>query len=271
MAQRPPPLVMNGRLDGLVTLDDGELLSVLFYGAPGVGKTVLAATAQDAERTRPVLFCSSEGGHKSIMHRLALPESDPRHGTLDILHVQDFTEDMNRVFLFIKRNPGVYKTLVIDSLTDMAWRIQQAMLRKPNTQRDTEGALAWSEWDPFNTNVRNLIMQFRDLGVNLIATALETERKNDVGPLVGGKKTSELLPGFFNTVGRLATVGQLASDGKTVVQKRVLTLASNSKFVAKDRSDPTGKLPSTMDDPTIPKLLARAEQGVALAAKALSE
>jgi hypothetical protein len=232
---------------------------------------VLAATAQDDPRTRPVLLCSAEGGHKSIIWRLSLPESDPRHGTLYIKRIEKFPDDIYEMVQVIKENPGIVRTVVMDSLTDLAWRVEQNMLSTPNRERKTEGALGWSEWRIFNTRVRNLITMFRDLNVNVIATALETEKDGNYGPIVGGKTTAEYLPGFFDSVHRLAIVSEPApsEDGKSMVlvQRRLLTLTADSKFVAKDRNDPLGVLPRTMYDPTVPLLLQRVEQGIRAAAQ----
>jgi hypothetical protein len=52
-----------------------------------------------------------------------------------------------------------------------------------------------------------------------------------------------------------------------LVQRRLLTLTADSKFVAKDRNDPLGVLPRTMYDPTVPLLLQRVEQGIRAAAQ----
>lgn len=271
MADRPPALVLEERLGGLVKPDTGNLLSVLVYGAPGVGKTVLAGTAQDDARTRPVLVCSAEGGHKSILWRLSVPESDPRHDGLAIKEIVRFPEDLYAVIDVVAENPGLVRTVVIDSITDIAWRVEQSMLRKPNPERKAPNTLAWSEWAPFNTAVRTLVTMIRDLNVHVIATALETEKESSFGPLAGGKKTAELLPGFFDSVHRLAIVGEpeTTPDGKRTVlaQHRELVLTADSRMVAKDRNDPLGLLPRTMRNPTVSKLLDRSEEGMRLAAE----
>src|SRR3990172_9664620 len=49
--------------------DVEELLKMLFYGPPGVGKTVLAASAKDVVALSPVLLVDFEGGTRSIQDR----------------------------------------------------------------------------------------------------------------------------------------------------------------------------------------------------------
>lgn len=271
MPDRPAPLTARDRLTGLVQPDETDRLSILVYGGPGVGKTVLAGTAQDEPSTRPVVVCSAEGGHRSIMHRLRIPDTDPRHDTLFIKLIETFPDDMLEIVDVVRDNPGMIKTVVIDSLTDMAWRVEQSILSRPNPKRESPHSLAWSEWGPFNTRVRNLVTVFRDLKVNVIATALENrDDKGNFTPIIGGNKTSAVIPGFFDTVARLSTEGEIAADGKTLVSRRVLTIMSNPKFAAKDRNDPTGVLAPTLYDPTVSKLVARFAEGMQAAVKSMT-
>ena len=58
-------------------------MKILIYGPQGVGKTYLAATAQDHPAMRDVLFLNVEGGLMTIAHRGDIMAEDTPHQGLE--------------------------------------------------------------------------------------------------------------------------------------------------------------------------------------------
>src|SRR5690606_7843848 len=103
--------------------------------------------------------------------------------------------------------------------------------------------------------MRKLLRHFRDLPLHVIMTALSQEVKDEtdgsitVKPALPGKLADE-VSAMLDIVLYLASV-ETRENGKTTMIRRALT-ASTRKFVAKDRS---GRLPQTIDNPTVSGIL----------------
>lgn len=266
MTDRPQPAIIDDRLPTISPSSETDRLSLLVYGKPGVGKTVLAATAEDDPRSAPVLFCDVEGGTLSISHR---------GRALRVFPITDFSRDMNVLREYFQGPEGFrsdipYKTLVIDSLTDLANRAMDSVLAKPNPKRSTPGIPEYSDWNVFTNRMKALLTFLNDLPLNIIVTALEADEDSGVMPMFPGKKVGPSLPGKFNTVARLYVASAVNADNKTVYRRRLL-LQSDVRYMAKDRSDKLGTLPREMDEPTITKLLDRMAEGKRLATASLKE
>ena len=98
-------------------------LKILVYGSPGVGKTVFAATTNDDKRTSPALLIDLEGGTLSIADK-----------DIDVVRVTKFKQ-FNEIYEYL-RNGSHYKTVIIDSLTEvqklnMYEILQQAVAANP--------------------------------------------------------------------------------------------------------------------------------------------
>ncbi len=261
MSERPPPAVIDERLTGLTKPVASLRLNLLVYGASGVGKTVLAGSAEDDERTAPVLYVDVEGGLLSISQR---------GDKLDVFRVSDFRRDMTLLESYLRSATDQhgklpYRTIVIDSLTRMAWLIMADILRQPNPKRASKDVLEYSEWNILTNRVRSLVMFFTDLNAHLICTALEREDDSQLHVSMPGRQTSEQTPSFFNTVARLSMHPIAAPDGKTMTERRRLQFQKSSRVDAKDRSDPLGMLPHDMDYPSVSMLLDRIAEGHRLA------
>ncbi len=268
---RPAPVTLNERptLPVIRPSDETARLSVLVYGKPGVGKTVFCGTAEDDDRTAPVLFCDVEGGRLSISHRGA-------SGKLDVYPVLDFAADMNRLVAFFQGPTGVrtdtgYKTLVLDSLSEAAVRAMDSTIAESTGRHPIPGVPEYSDWNAWTNRMRALIMFLRDLPLHLVVTCLEEDADGAIQPAFPGKKLGPQLPAFFNTVGRLYVAPTPSPDGRGVTYERRLTLSSDVRVTAKDRSDELGQLPREMVDPTVTKLLNRMAEGRTLAAASLTQ
>ena len=86
-----------------------QVVNMLVYGDPGVGKTVLAGSASEVEAMSPVLFIDVEGGTMSLRNK---------YPQVDVVRVASWS-DMTSVYNDIASSTDSYKTIVLDSLTEI--------------------------------------------------------------------------------------------------------------------------------------------------------
>lgn len=216
-------------------------LNLLVYGEPGAGKTYLAATAQDHESTTPVLFLDVEGGTTTIRRRK----------DVDVKRVNSIAELVEIHKVLNDENDGYYKTVIIDSLTelqklDMRDIMREVVQRRPDLDPDVP---SMREWGKSAEHMRRIVRGFRDLPVNTIMTALSNIERDENGvvtytPSLPGKLKME-VPGFMDIVGYLSA--QIEND-ETI---RRIQFAKSRRVIAKDRTD---ALDPVVDFPTIPLL-----------------
>lgn len=219
-------------------------INALFYGAPGVGKTVLAGSADAVPEMRPVLLIDVEGGTLSL--RSTFPE-------VDVVRVQTW-DDMQRVYGALYDGTHDYKTVVLDSLTEIQkfsmYNIMNGLLKKePDRDPDVPGM---REWGKNIEQMRRLVRAFRDLPMHTIFTALVAyEKDNKTGvvqarPSLSGKLSGEVA-GFVDLVLYMYT--------KLVDQRiiRLMLTQGTDRQVAKDRS---GLLPQLIEEPTMTALFS---------------
>lgn len=216
-------------------------LNMLVYGDPGVGKTSLAATAQDNEETSPVLFLDVEGGTTTIRKR-----SD-----IDVKRVQSIQDVVEVHQLLREDNDGYYKTCIIDSLSelqklDMRDIMRELVQRRPDMDPDVPSQ---REWGKSGEHIRRIVRAYRDLPMHTIFTALVNIDKDENGvvtyePLLPGKLKKE-IPGFFDIVGYMSAV----HENDEIVRR--IQFVQTKRVKAKDRTDSLG---DKVDFPTIPLL-----------------
>lgn len=238
-----------GSLDLLSAAEVGGAwgLNILLYGVAGAGKTTLAATAQDSEHGRDVLYIDVEGGTLSISDR----------ADVSVYRPASFA-DLRKVYDALAAGGHNFQTVVVDSLSEV-----QTLAAKEISPRG--GTIDQREWGQINDRVINLVRSFRGLShsanVNTIFTALEREEKDEAT----GKVTvrPDLTPGSYRAVTAACdAVGYLTFDPAS--GKRVLHLEGNGRFVAKTRQPASGtRLPAKVETPTLVPLLAKLREAQA--------
>jgi phage nucleotide-binding protein len=217
-----------------------EYIKLLVYGNAGVGKTVLAGSASEIEEMSPVLFLDIEGGTLSISKRF--PD-------VDVVRLSSW-KNMQEVYNALYEGEGGYKTVVLDSLTEIQkFSMDQIMaeLIKDNPDRDRD-IPSMREWGKNIEQIRRLVRGFRDLDYNVIFTALAVHDKDDrtglwrTRPSLSGKLSGEVA-GFIDIVGYMYTK-VLKDQGLT----RLLMTEGTDTQIAKDR---TGDLEPVIQGPTM--------------------
>jgi len=214
-------------------------LNMLIYGEPGAGKTVLAGSASIVEDMCPVLVVDVEGGTFSLRNT---------YPNVDVVRIKTFREMQNVYDELRKGNTG-YKTVVLDSVTEMQKASMFAIMidvMKEDSSRDPE-IPSIREWGKNIEQIRRMVRAFRDLPMNVIFTCLSmTDKdqktgKTSYGPSLSGKLAKE-VSGFVDIVGFL--YWKAASDER----KQFLLTGITETHVAKDRS---GLLPLAIEAPTM--------------------
>jgi len=224
-----------------------DWINALIYADPGVGKTFFGGTADNDERTKPVLVLDIEGGVMTLRDK---PGIDVKR----IRSMKDMEQIHADLYHSIVDDAMYYKTILIDSLPeladiDMRLVMKQAYAKNPDTvDIDVPSP---REWGKQRNHMRLIVRAFRDLPCNVIYTAQvgkvqEEGRPTKYHPNFAGKLQQE-IPGFMDIVGYyIASV-----DPQTQQVTRTLQTLGTNRVVAKDRSQ---SLPPIVTNPTIPML-----------------
>ncbi len=188
-----------------------EYAKVVLYGPPGSGKTTMGATFPDA------LFLSAESGLLSIRDR-----------DIDVWTIETW-EDLEEAFQFLKTQNHAYKSVVLDSLTEMQKKLHDHIIRKfPTKRRDYEDLMSQSDWGYAIDRMRKMCRAFRDLDIHVVFIALDqveiTEEETFVKPALSGKTLSDELMGWVDAVvycpgPQKDEEGNVAYLGQTVAAK----------------------------------------------------
>lgn len=237
---------------------------MLIYGKSGVGKTVLAASADDVPSMRSVLILDIEGGTMS---------AGERYPNCDVVRIKSWNQ-VAEIYDHLQAGNHKWNTVVVDSLTEAQKFNMSAVLLKRMAEAEEKD----KEFDPdvpdmraWGKNIeqiRRLVRALRDLEMNVIFTALVKEEKNPRSGVI------ERMPYLS---GKLA--GEVAAFLDIVVyyymknlndeNKRMILTAATDEYVAKDR---TGKLPPVLEAPTMAEIMKYTVQhGGASAAVPITE
>lgn len=164
-----------------------DYAKVVLYGPPGSGKTTMGATFPD------VLFLSAESGLLSVRDR-----------KIDVWEITKW-EDLEEAFGFLRGGEHKYKSVVIDSLTEVQKKLNEHIVKKfSGKRRDYEDLMSQSDWGYSIDRLRRMCRAFRDLPLNVVFIALDvteiTEQETFTKPALSGKTLSDELMGWVDAV-----------------------------------------------------------------------
>jgi len=165
-----------------------DFAKVVAYGSPGTGKTTFGATFPS------VLVLSAESGLLSVRDR-----------KIDVWEITQW-EDLEEAFAYLKHDKEhAYKSVVIDSLTEVQKKLNEYIIRKfPTVKRGYQDLTSESDWGYNIDRMRKLCRAFRDLPMNVLFIALSQEVELDgepiVRPALNGKTLPDELCGWVDAV-----------------------------------------------------------------------
>lgn len=226
-------------------------ISVVWYGAPGVGKTTVAVLgAADSEYGRPVLMVDAEGGARAVTHRKDVA----------VLKLRTIKELVDLLDVARRDSSFPYKTIVLDNLSEI-----QAI-----SMRSIVGAglPSQADWNVNTNRMLGLVRAFRDVsaerGINTFFVAWDKKDEDQQTQLVRRELAfnpalAGQIPGIVDMVGFLSM---------GVGEQRILTFAPSTKNQAKfrrDLSEAAQQIPLTMAykpfDPILLDILATLKGG----------
>ncbi len=162
-----------------------DYAKVVLYGPPGSGKTTMGATFP------AVLFLSAESGLLSI-----------RDKAIDVWTITCW-EDLEEAFEYLRKSDHQYKSVVIDSLTEVQKKLHEHIVHKfPGKRRDYEDLMSQSDWGYAIDRMRKMCRAFRDLPMNVVFIALDqtemSEEETITQPALSGKTLSAELLGWVD-------------------------------------------------------------------------
>jgi hypothetical protein len=238
-------VLKTGSIGGLEirsVTEQTDLLNILVYGDPGMQKTRLLGSASLVPELSPVLCIDVEGGTMSMA---------TDYPGVDVVRVKKWG-DIANVYEELFDNPGRYRTVGLDSLSEMQkfsmTEIMKAAVRK-NPDRDIE-VPGMREWGINGEQIRTLVRAFRDCGLNVIATSHAMDDQSEGGngktkPALTGKLRNEVA-GFFDMVFYLYSKKVKEGDARRTAH--LLLSKGTPEVIAKDRS---GRIPEVLEDPSM--------------------
>lgn len=224
-----------------------DWINLLVYGEAGVGKTFLGGTADDSPATSPLLVFDVEGGMQTLRKK-------PNVDVVPIRSMKDIELNYNKLYASIKNGKIYYKTVMIDSLPELADLDMRTIMKaayKANPDKVDEDVPSPREWGKTRNHIRTIVRAFRDLPCHVIYTAhvstfMEEGQPTRHFPSFAGKLGKE-VPGFMDIVGYYYAETEPGSG----VITRKLQIQGTRRVVAKDRTDALGGL---VENPTMPML-----------------
>lgn len=231
------------------------------YGRAGTGKTTLAGTFPG-----PILLIDvKDEGTDSV--------SDVKG--MDVLEVES-SEDLEEAYWYLKENPGKYRTVVIDTIT----QVQQVKVEefseekgvKGNKNAGDWGTLTKQDWGTIAGWLKKTITDYRSLDMEVVFLAQDRvfnvgeEESEDgtiepeVGPRLSPSVTSHLCAAVHmvgNTFIR-ERVTHKKVNGKKVEERKkeyCLRLGPSNYYITKLRKPRSVDLPDFLTDPTYEDIL----------------
>lgn len=228
------------------------------FSPPGNGKTYLLGTAQDDERTAPMLLLDFEGGHETLAGL-----------DIDIVEIREW-DDYNEVYEILEsgehwkldgsslKEGETYKSLGIDSASEThVWALLQLIAEKGDSRKEPD-LIQMDDYNVAATQMRRLLRSFRDLPMHVFITAhAKEDEERGVGkvrvPKMAGQMADDL-------VGLVSICGYLAmTEDEEGNDQRLLLLQNYPGFRVKVRAPWASQVPDEIEDPTVTKLLDACE------------
>lgn len=213
----------------------------LVFSPAGHGKTHLLGTANNDERTSPMLLLDFEGGLESLSGL-----------DIDTAPIRGW-DDYNEAYEILSDPDTKYKSVGIDSASEThIWALLTRLEAQAAKRSDTD-LIELGDYGAVSTQMRRLLREFRDLPMHVFYTATTKEiEERGVGkvkvPAMSGQMADEI-------VALMSIVGYLALTPDDENSDRLLLLQNYPGYRTKVRAPWNMNAPDEIEDPTITKLL----------------
>ncbi len=230
--------------------DQDAFVKALIFGPHGNGKTRFLGTADDDERTAPMLLLNFEGGTRTLAGR-----------DTDIVDIRGW-QDYNEAYAYLTSDACTHKSVGLDSISETQVSGLLSILDAPAISRGgrpSPDTLEQADWGAILVQMRRLVRHYKFLPMHVFMTALATDgsipRIGTVRlPSVQGQFVND-LPGIVDVVGYMAVEDVEADDDHPDGTQRLLLLRNYPKFSVKARVPWDMEVPNDIVDPTVSKLL----------------
>ncbi len=239
-------LTTSASLPNIIKPETNRFARCLFFGPSGQGKTSLLGTAQEDERTAPMILLDYEGGTSVLV------------GTdMDIVRIRDW-KDYNDTYAYLLRSKHPYNSVGMDSISETHIFALLAQLDSSTRTRTVPDLLEQGDYGVALVQMRRLLRKFRDLPLHFFATCMakdETEPREGTvkKPALAGALADE-APGIFEMVAYLAVADTEDEEGN-IATLRYLLLRNQAKIRVKVRVPKGTALPEFIENPTITSVL----------------
>lgn len=234
--------------------------STVLYGRSGTGKTTLAA-----DFPKPMLYLDvKDEGTDSI-------------ADIEGVFVKEIEEpdDIDEVLLWLLRHPKKYKTIVIDTMSQLQEmtvdEVAKSAKKKLKGKRAGDfGTLTKQDWGVVSSRMKSWIIDFRDLPMEVVFIAQDRtfnfgddESTDDDAEVLSPEVGPRLMPSVTSVLNAaVSTIGNTfiriryvkkKVDGKTKVTEKkeyCLRLGPSPLYVTKVRKPKSISAPDFIVDPT---------------------
>jgi phage nucleotide-binding protein len=227
-----------------------KFAKVLIFAPPGHGKTFLLGTAQEDDRTFPMLFLDFDAGSETldgldidVIRIRSWKDSDEVLEALEGKEVKTIGG--------IEYDFGEYRSIGIDSISEWNRWAQLERLNLKGKGRADPDLIELQDYNVTGVQLRRVLRRYRDLPLHVFLSA---HAKDQMEPRIGNIKKPDLSGQLADEIaGLVSTVGYLAIDREG--DERVLILHGYKEYRTKCRTPWNESAPEEIVEPDVTEIL----------------
>jgi len=239
-------------------------LNILLHGSAGHGKSTIAVSACKDHRMTPVLILDVEGG--APFRLLGVPKDKVTVIRLRETATLTVMQQLTRYYELLRRGKHPYKTVIIDSLSELQKRGLKEIIRKGSKKEpittflddiEEPEAATQPEYGQSHMQMTRLVRYFQDLPMHVIFTSIsgmteDEKSKTLIQQLSLPAKQGNDIAGNPDIVG--CVVPFVDTETKNLIRR--IHFQPSRNIIAKDRTHSLGLyMDFDVDDPIMTRML----------------